>query len=372
MRCHLPLGDRLCHLACCNDNEEVVDVSESLAGKWIWVWNWRRCDGGDPQAVATRLKSAGCVGVLVKAFDAGYWFDQGLPFRDIARRLKARGVSAGAWGYLYGEDTVAEAARVIETAQYGEADLLVLDVETEFKGHPEAALDVCRRIREALGPEYPVYFSSFAIARYHRSFPFEEFRRYCQGTAPQVYWNAFRWPLAQAVGWTYDDYASMQIGSDDVFPVGGLYEERSTTYPATAEVGEFIRSAAARGSRGVSFWSYEHMDNEMWQAVASATIQAGEGDEMSSQEYESLSEQLVAVGARVQRLESEVASLTGGSPAPVPAPSPRTYTVQAGDTLSGIAQKLGLGGWQRLYEVNVGVIGGDPNKIYPGQVLVLP
>lgn len=83
---------------------------------------------------------------------------------------------------------------------------------------------------------------------------------------------------------------------------------------------------------------------------------------MSSQEYESLS----------QRLESEVASLTGGSPAPAPSPAPRTYTVQSGDTLSGIAQKLGLGGWQRLYEANVGTIGGDPNKIYPGQVLVLP
>ncbi len=351
-------------------------MSESLAGKWIWVWNWRRCDGGDPQAVVNRLKSAGCRGALVKAFDGGYWFDQGLAFRDIARRLHARGVSAGAWGYLYGEDTAAEASRAIETAQYGEADLLVLDVESEFKGHPEAALDVCRRIREALGPEYPLYFSSFAIARCHRSFPFEAFREYCTGTAPQVYWNAFRWPLAQAVGWTYDDYASMQIGSGDVFPVGGLYEEGATTYPTAAEVREFVRSAAARGSRGVSFWSYEHMDDEMWSAVGGSPLDAGEEDEMSSQEYETLSQQLVAVGARVQRLESEVASLTGGSPspppAPTPAPSPRTYTVQSGDTLSGIAQKLGLGGWQRLYEVNVGVIGGDPNKIYPGQVLVVP
>lgn len=110
------------------------------------------------------------------------------------------------------------------------------------------------------------------------------------------------------------------------------------------------------------------MDNEMWQAVAAATLDAGEEAEMSSQEYETLSQQLVAVGARVQRLESEVASLTG-SPPPAPSPSPRTYTVQSGDTLSGIAQKLGLGDWRRLYEANAGVIGGDPNKIYPGQVL---
>ena len=29
-------------------------------------------------------------------------------------------------------------------------------------------------------------------------------------------------------------------------------------------------------------------------------------------------------------------------------------------------------GWQRLYEANVGVIGGDPDRIYPGQVLAVP
>ena len=29
-------------------------------------------------------------------------------------------------------------------------------------------------------------------------------------------------------------------------------------------------------------------------------------------------------------------------------------------------------GWQRLYDANVGVIGGDPDRIYPGQVLAVP
>jgi hypothetical protein len=235
----------------------------------------------------------------VKAFDGGYWFDQGLSFRDVCRCLKARDIGVGGWGYLYGENTAAEASRAIETAQYGEADFLVLDVESEFKGHPEAAADVCQRIRVTLGPDYPLYFSSFALARYHQSFPFEAFRRYCTGTAPQVYWNAFRWPLEQALGWTYEDYAGMQIPPAEVFPVGGLYQEGAVTYPTPQEVRDFAREAARRGSRGVSFWSYEHMDDAMWQAVASAALAGGEEAEMSSQEYEQLSQQLVAVGARV-------------------------------------------------------------------------
>lgn len=345
-------------------------MSGALAGKWVWVWNWRRCDGGDPQRVADRLKGAGCRGALVKAFDGPYWFDQGLPFRDVSRRLKARGVSVGGWGYLYGRDPAGEARRAIETAEHGEADLLMLDVESEFKGNPDAAEEVCQRIREALGPDYPLYFSTFAIARYHRSFPYDAFRRHCTGTAPQVYWNAFRWPLEQALGWTYEDYAAMAIPPADVFPVGGLYREGFVRYPEPDEVRDFVRDAAVRGSSGVSFWSYEHMDETMWQAVASASIEGGEEDEMSSVEYEQVSRQLAVVGARVERLEASVSALTGSTPAP--APGHGAYTVQPGDTLSGIAQKLGLDGWHSLYEANAATIGGDPNLIRPGQVLVLP
>src|SRR6266540_3332058 len=139
-----------------------------LAGKWVWLWNWRRCDGGDSTRVLQRLRAAGCRGALVKAFDGPRWFDQGRPWRDIAAELKANGVpdAIGGWGYCYGNDPAGEAQRAIETAQYGQADLLVLDVEAEFKGRPQAAEELCRRIRDALGPDYPLYFSSFAIARY--------------------------------------------------------------------------------------------------------------------------------------------------------------------------------------------------------------
>lgn len=34
--------------------------------------------------------------------------------------------------------------------------------------------------------------------------------------------------------------------------------------------------------------------------------------------------------------------------------------------------RISIGDWRRLYEANVGVIGPDPNHIYPGQVLVVP
>ncbi|WP_033260410.1 LysM peptidoglycan-binding domain-containing protein [Kitasatospora setae] len=44
------------------------------------------------------------------------------------------------------------------------------------------------------------------------------------------------------------------------------------------------------------------------------------------------------------------------------------YTVKAGDTLSKIADSLGVD-WHTLYSNNSGVVGGNPDLIYPGQVL---
>lgn len=52
------------------------------------------------------------------------------------------------------------------------------------------------------------------------------------------------------------------------------------------------------------------------------------------------------------------------------------YTVVSGDTLYGIAVKLGFGtaddNWKPIYEANKALIGPDPNLIQPGQVLTIP
>ncbi len=48
------------------------------------------------------------------------------------------------------------------------------------------------------------------------------------------------------------------------------------------------------------------------------------------------------------------------------------YVVQAGDTLSEIAERHGIsGGWQRLYQLNRATVGDNPNLIFIGQRLSL-
>lgn len=66
-------------------------------------------------------------------------------------------------------------------------------------------------------------------------------------------------------------------------------------------------------------------------------------------------------------------SIFGGAPAPAPGPvvAGSSYTVVSGDSLSSIGARVGLS-WQAIYNANVGVIGSDPNRIFPGQVLTIP
>lgn len=52
--------------------------------------------------------------------------------------------------------------------------------------------------------------------------------------------------------------------------------------------------------------------------------------------------------------------------------SGESYTIQSGDTLSKIADKLNIaGGWQLLADANAATI-NDPDVVFPGQVLQLP
>ncbi|MDQ0729269.1 LysM peptidoglycan-binding domain-containing protein [Arthrobacter sp. B1I2] len=79
--------------------------------------------------------------------------------------------------------------------------------------------------------------------------------------------------------------------------------------------------------------------------------------------------------APVQSIQVQSAPVTQ-APAPRHATSValsgETYTLQAGDTLSIVAQKLGIqGGWQHLADANLDTI-SDPNLVFAGQVIQLP
>ncbi|MDQ0792485.1 transglycosylase family protein [Streptomyces sp. B1I3] len=76
-------------------------------------------------------------------------------------------------------------------------------------------------------------------------------------------------------------------------------------------------------------------------------------------------------GARQDRARQDKAVPAAPSPTAVPT-ARESYTVERGDSLSGIASAERVqGGWQRLYTANRAVVGADPDLILPGQRLSL-
>ncbi|WP_144672979.1 transglycosylase family protein [Arthrobacter sp. U41] len=78
-----------------------------------------------------------------------------------------------------------------------------------------------------------------------------------------------------------------------------------------------------------------------------------------------------AVQAPVRTAAPAVAAPAARHLAAVPL-SGESYTIQSGDTLSKVAEKLDIaGGWQLLADANTATI-SDPDVVFPGQVLQLP
>ncbi|MFG2696205.1 transglycosylase family protein [Kitasatospora sp. NPDC048407] len=116
-------------------------------------------------------------------------------------------------------------------------------------------------------------------------------------------------------------------------------------------------------------------------AWPSCSIKAGlsrDGD--SSEDTASRSQQRAAAPEQKQAKsqqapKSQQQSKSSKQSAPADAPTQSgtgNYTVQEGDTLSGIAAARNVsGGWEQLFRANRELIGADPDVIMPGQVLAL-
>jgi hypothetical protein len=229
-----------------------------FAGNGMWIWYVTKSEGGNLDAIAARAAAAGVSTVFVKSADRGTVWGQFTP--QLVADLHARGLRVCAWQFVYGDDPLAEARAAVASIAAG-ADCFVIDAETAYEGHYASAQRYMAALRAAIGPDYPVGFTSFPYVDYHPRLPYSVFLGPggAQANLPQVYWKA--------IGGSVDAVSAKTVANNRIYgtpmaPLGQSYDA-----PSAADLRRFRAIWAGYGAGGLSWWSWQASSDVTWSVL---------------------------------------------------------------------------------------------------------
>lgn len=234
-----------------------------LDGTGMWIWYVSRSSGGTPAGIGAAAKRYGVRTVFVKSSDGSNWWPQFSP--ELVTALKANGLRVCAWQYVYGAQPSTEAALGARAAETG-ADCLVIDAESQYEGKYSQAQTYVSALRTKLGASYPVALSGFPYVDFHPAFPYSVFLGPggAQYNIPQIYWKAIGTTVDRAFAHTY---GWNQVYGRPIFPLGQLYDG-----PPASEIRRFRELAAAYGSPGLSWWSWQSASANGWSEIGNPLL----------------------------------------------------------------------------------------------------
>jgi Putative peptidoglycan binding domain len=227
-------------------------------GSGMWIWYLSKSQGGDPVAIAAQARAHGVSTVFVKSADGtGVWSQ----FNATAvAALKATGLRVCAWQFVYGSDPIGEAQAAAAAKDAG-ADCFVIDAEGAYEGKYAQAQRYMAKLRELVGPDYPVGLTSFPYVDFHPGEPYSVFMGPGGATfnLPQVYWKTIGDAVDVSLAHTYEWNLPYETA---IFPLGQTYDA-----PKAADVRRFRQLSSAYGARGVSWWVWQFASDSDWDAL---------------------------------------------------------------------------------------------------------
>ena len=246
----------------------------AATGKGLWVWQYRRTEGGEPEAIVDRAAATGLTQIWVRVADSqdGFYGDDELA--ALVPRAHRRGLSVIAWGFPHLYDPVADAAwskAVLDWRAPGgdRVDGFSADIETSTEGvalSPRRAALYLSLVREARAGRPLIATVYPPTDHWMSAYPFAAMAPYIDAYAPMIYWEC-RDPGAAAAE-AISRLARMRpvhlIGQAFSFgDVAGRIDQ-----PSAAELERFMAVARSRGAVGASFWVWQSMDPEEWGELA--------------------------------------------------------------------------------------------------------
>lgn len=246
-------------------------------GKGMWIYLSDQTEGGNPDAIVARAKEVGLTHIYVRTASLSQGFYAG-PFLDrLLPAAHAANIRVYAWDFPYLDNVDGDVARAVQAITYltpdgHRVDGYAADVELRSMGvniTAQTAKHFGVALRRAVGPNYPLIAivprPSPALTQY----PYADLVASFDAIAPMVYWLGND-PADQMAGAMRD----LAAYGKPVLPVGQAYDGSAEGgpqgVPSRAELIQFMQSADKVGAAGVSWWSWQHADQEAWDAIKDA------------------------------------------------------------------------------------------------------
>lgn len=228
-------------------------------GKGTWIWQIRRCENGDPQAIADEIKRCGYGHVIIKVSDGVYRYNiQNKVYDRVPAVIKAirettPDVQIFGYHFVYGRFPRLEADQAIRRIRKLDIDGWVINAEGHYKLRKAGTATIYLSKIRAAHPDMTLMLSSYRYPKAHPEFPWKEFLSVVSINMPQVYWIKAHNP-AEQLRRSLSEFQS--LGYKNVFiPTGAAFCEWG--WCATMEeVLEFTAKVERLELPAVNYWEW--------------------------------------------------------------------------------------------------------------------
>ncbi len=250
----------------------VADMAP-IRGKGMWVWKHRQSEGGDTDAIVSRAVAAGLSQLWVRVGDSRDGFYGADFLAALVPKAHAQGLSVIGWGFPYLWDPVGDAAWTEQVLAWRGPDGSMLDAfSPDIEMSSEGVVLTETRARVYLGLAREAAGDRMVVATVYRptdakwaEYPYQAMAPYVDAFAPMVYWGCTE--PGEAAAQALDRLAPLRpvhlIGQGyDMADEGGRAGP-----PEAAETSRFLDVAYRGGAVGASFWVWQSMPDEQWDAL---------------------------------------------------------------------------------------------------------
>jgi peptidoglycan hydrolase-like protein with peptidoglycan-binding domain len=224
----------------------------------MWIWYVSQSGGGDVASIVDTARTYGVGTLMIKSGDGTTAWSQFNPL--LISTLHADGLKVCGWQYVYGDHPIYEAEVGAAAVQAG-ADCLLIDAESEYQGKYVQAQAYVKKLRQLIGPSFPVGLAGFPYVDYHPAFPYSVFLGPggAQYNVPQMYWPDIGVSVDDVYLHTYSFNLPYQR---PIAPLGEVAGD-----PAPSDVVRFRQMSRAYGASGVSWWDWQQSSSRDWGAL---------------------------------------------------------------------------------------------------------